>query len=388
MRPAHQRRSGWKVAANLCAVALVLGGCAATSPTAPADTTLTAQSNTQANPSSMAPTKAPVTDIHLQEVAAGDFSSLQGSWTGSGAVEITVTDQTMTMTASADVAGEPGVMSIKDTMLTLQKGPGATQSLRGRWNDSEATYGWISWSSAEGHGWLLAFYPQGVDFQVPEGFGPTPPTSTDVNVPRILAVPYLATARQWPAAIDNFILTKPNAGTKQPPAKAMSKAASAKPQDALKPPVAGAYPGAGGRRPAIATPIMTVSDPAEAYGMRVATAVMPSGNIGCEIRSEQLTCRVEDWPRDINPEWKQPDGWVGVTLEKTGPAKFVLRNDVPSYTGGNPGIPPGQVMPYGTVWFYERYVLASMESGLTIWNSESGYGALVNRDGMFPFGGK
>ena len=44
-----------------------------------------------------------------------------------------------------------------------------------------------------------------------------------------------------------------------------------------------------------------------------------------------------------------------------------------------------QVVPYGTAVYYEKYVCASEENGLTCWNTETGHGAFMNRDGVTTF---
>ncbi|WP_165444815.1 hypothetical protein [[Pseudopropionibacterium] massiliense] len=44
-----------------------------------------------------------------------------------------------------------------------------------------------------------------------------------------------------------------------------------------------------------------------------------------------------------------------------------------------------QVVPYGAAVYYEKYVCASEENGLTCWNTETGHGAFMNRDGVTTF---
>jgi len=42
-------------------------------------------------------------------------------------------------------------------------------------------------------------------------------------------------------------------------------------------------------------------------------------------------------------------------------------------------------VPYGAAVYYEKYVCASEENGLTCWNTETGHGAFMNRDGVTTF---
>ena len=51
-----------------------------------------------------------------------------------------------------------------------------------------------------------------------------------------------------------------------------------------------------------------------------------------------------------------------------------------------PGSPPLDTkVPYGAAVYYEKYVCASEENGLTYWNTETGHGAFMNRDGVTTF---
>lgn len=144
-------------------------------------------------------------------------------------------------------------------------------------------------------------------------------------------------------------------------------------------PVGGAYPCAGRPIPVSAQEITNVSS----YG--VATVVMPSGNIGCDIFLNGVTCVVESWSADVNPSYDpNMGGYVTAGVGQEGPAKLGQGTDTPGFKGGA-GSPPGQVLPYGTVWYFGDYVLSSEKSGLTFWNASTGSGALIKRAGFFPF---
>lgn len=152
------------------------------------------------------------------------------------------------------------------------------------------------------------------------------------------------------------------------------------------PPVPGAYPCAGRGLPADAQPIQTV-------GELGAAAVTPSRNIGCSLHPASsahdsfLMCLVESWDSSMDPNYSDDGGGaMGMDLKADGgPATFTQYGGVPGHLGVNPGIPAGQVMDYGNVYYYGDFVLASEENGLTVWSLVSGHGAFFNKDGLYPF---
>lgn len=151
------------------------------------------------------------------------------------------------------------------------------------------------------------------------------------------------------------------------------------------PPVPGAYPCAGRGLPASAQQIQTV-------GEYVATAVTPSGNIGCDVYvggsyPSSMSCVVMSWDPSIDPNYSEdPGGKPSVWLRSNeGPATLSQVSEAPAFTGAYPGDPAGQVMDYGSVHYYGDFALASEENGLTIWSLVSGHGAFFNRGGFYPF---
>lgn len=153
------------------------------------------------------------------------------------------------------------------------------------------------------------------------------------------------------------------------------------------PPVPGAYPCAGGPRPAEAR--MLQDFPPTRYSVDRRTGlIMPSGNVMCDIEPDALQCWVRSWDRDTMMPGLDPSiigGGVTVELGVSGPTKLGLISEVPAvdYTK-NEGTPVTRPE-YGSVWYYEDFVLASLETGLTVWNTKTGYGALMNRSGYYPF---
>ncbi len=145
--------------------------------------------------------------------------------------------------------------------------------------------------------------------------------------------------------------------------------------------IPGAYPGAGGPRPAEATPITTVHE--LKYGGTLAAIVTPSGNIGCDFGYEGAGCGVASYIQDRpygdgtggDPKW-----WMGFR-DDSAPV-LDIRGDAPSFIWSDY---PVQEVQYGQVVYWEQWVCASAEEGLTCWNTTTGHGAFMNRDGYTGF---
>ena len=143
---------------------------------------------------------------------------------------------------------------------------------------------------------------------------------------------------------------------------------------------AGAYPGAGGPRPANATPITAVYS-------GYAVIVTPSKNISCEFSDTNAGCGVMNYTDskpygsdELGPKW-----WVrmksSASADQAEP-EIVSRSQPP--LSQNPGT-PGQQVEYGTVVYHGDYVCASEDAGLTCWNTTTGHGAFMNRDATATF---
>ena len=163
--------------------------------------------------------------------------------------------------------------------------------------------------------------------------------------------------------------TRPSAGTEASPSAAQSSA-----------PVPGAYLGAGGPRPANATPITAVYS-------GYAVIVTPSKNISCEFSDTSAGCGVMNYTDskpygsdELGPKW-----WVrmksSASADQAEP-EMVSRSQPP--LSQNPGT-PGQQVEYGTVVYHGDYVCASEDAGLTCWNTTTGHGAFMNRDATATF---
>lgn len=163
------------------------------------------------------------------------------------------------------------------------------------------------------------------------------------------------------------------------------------------PPVPGAYACAGLGIPEDAT-ALTIHDGNHGYSQ--ATVQTPSRNIGCDVHMSdgsitRVECAVWSWPeegaipRDAScvgyedmPGCGDPDT---VMFDDYGDHHLASRSEGAAFTGSM-GYPEGQVLQYGQVAYCGDYVFASSEDGLTVWNADTGYGALLNRTEFLPFG--
>lgn len=145
-------------------------------------------------------------------------------------------------------------------------------------------------------------------------------------------------------------------------------------------PVAGAYPCAGGPVPAEARHLPEHS---MGYGITFASGQSPTGNITCDV------LRASDMETHMvctslgNPKVYE-EGYPTAVLTTSGPVQNGSKGD--PMASKNSGHYIGNVLPYGTVWYSGDFVMASDEAGLTIWNASTGYGALLNRSGLYKFG--
>lgn len=146
------------------------------------------------------------------------------------------------------------------------------------------------------------------------------------------------------------------------------------------PPVEGAYPCAGEGLPRGAQQITT-------YGDIGAVSETPSGNIHCYIANATsevdglLWCAVNSWEPSMMPNYDSMSGGkITVALSANGgPADLGQLGGVPFET------PSVETMQYGNVYYWEDFVLASEDSGLTVWSLNTGHGAFFNKGGFYPF---
>ena len=150
-------------------------------------------------------------------------------------------------------------------------------------------------------------------------------------------------------------------------------------------PVPGAFPGAGGPRPAGAVPVTTIAYPGQSF--ETAILVTPSGNIGCDLNFSEygdggcgIYSYLQDRPFGVD-EIGHPLWWVA-GLSSSGVPHMAMRGGASVYLLGqeNPRdyLAP-MVVGYGQVVYYRTLVCASAENGLTCWNTATGHGAFMNR---------
>lgn len=144
--------------------------------------------------------------------------------------------------------------------------------------------------------------------------------------------------------------------------------------------IPGAYPGAGGPRPANATPITAVHS-------GYAVIVTPSKNISCEFSDTSAGCGVVNYTDskpygsdELGPKW-----WVRMkspaSADQAEP-EIVSRSEPALFQKPET---PGQQVEYGTVVYHGDHVCASEDAGLTCWNTTTGHGAFMNRDATATF---
>lgn len=137
-----------------------------------------------------------------------------------------------------------------------------------------------------------------------------------------------------------------------------------------------------GRRVSAHATLITAVHPVEGIAFVPTMAVIktPSGNIGCEITPDYAGCGIQSYKsgQPYGSENGIPRWWVPID----GSVEKWRRCDTPC--SRNPAT-TRRWFPHGAVVHYEKYVCASEENGLICWNTETGHGAFMNRDGVATF---
>lgn len=168
------------------------------------------------------------------------------------------------------------------------------------------------------------------------------------------------------------------------------------PGDAPTPPVAGAFPGAGGARPDGAEPLPTYIS--RYGGLESAHLLTPTGNIGCDFHTadtegRQGLCGIRSFNTPSSPlgcvqRHRDCRGkWI-VPFEND---RVAEPTDSSSTTGwmnqpANDGYQVPQVE-YGKQYYFRDWVVASEFNGLTVWNTSTGSGAFLSRERVERFDG-
>lgn len=321
--------------------------------------------------------------MDLAQIAKGDYSSIAGTWTSAN---VTPGDSNY---QSLEVKGATIDWTAFDAPFGRVEGleyhpvrpvdAGSVFSSEVIVNTSSAVA--IQWMThleqfGTDMGNMLVFYPAGVQAIVPITGDVVP---SDESVERIMALPTNGGGRLYVTDGSPFLLTKSGDQTSE---------STAKPADCVAP-VEGAYACAGGPIPADAKQLPVQIDPVN--GTPFVGAQTPSGNINCDAldanvaADARVVCSVRGWTTEMVPNYDpNTGGYPAAGLHSTGPASMGTKGD--PMMNMNSGSFIGETLPYGTVWYYGDFVFASQESGLTFWNAKSRYGALINRDGFYPFG--
>lgn len=137
---------------------------------------------------------------------------------------------------------------------------------------------------------------------------------------------------------------------------------------------AGVYPGAG----RAAAPENASTLPAS---NGIAYVTTPSGNITCAFRGDDLAeCYVNSWVQD------QPYGKTTGEHGEFPNAKVVFSTEGTATVGPvTDAMSPGTVLSYNSAGVSGKWACGSAENGLTCWNTETGHGAFINRDGYQAF---
>lgn len=121
---------------------------------------------------------------------------------------------------------------------------------------------------------------------------------------------------------------------------------------------------------------------------QVATALSPTGNIGCEIFSKSAQCSVMSLSgqalknAQTNGDTDGLRGW-SYGVDTQGNVFDTKRAEAPlSVIDGEY---KGQTIPYGTTVYYGQFTLKSEEDGMTLTDTESGHGAHYSRAGIQTF---
>lgn len=162
------------------------------------------------------------------------------------------------------------------------------------------------------------------------------------------------------------------------------------------PPVAGAYPGGGGPRPATAEPLPTYTG--RYSKLESAHLLTPSGNIGCDFNApddsgSQGLCGIKSFNSPSSPLGTEKS--VGNRKGKWIFPFAANRIGEPTIGSGTTGwmnqpASDGYQVPvaeYGKQYYFQDWVCASEEPGLTCWNTSTGSGVFLSREKAERFDG-
>lgn len=196
-----------------------------------------------------------------------------------------------------------------------------------------------------------------------------------------------------PGAATTTTVVVPSNSPSQP---VPEQAAEAEPAPEAVAPVAGAFPGGGGPRPATAEPLPTYTG--RYTKIESAHLLTPSGNIGCDFnapdhRGGQGLCGIVSFN-----DTSSPLGTERLGGQQKGKWIFPFaanRIGEPTAASGTTGwmnqpANDGYQVPvaeYGKQYYFKDWVCASEEPGLTCWNTTTGSGVFLSREKAERFDG-
>lgn len=162
------------------------------------------------------------------------------------------------------------------------------------------------------------------------------------------------------------------------------------------PPVPGAYPCAGGPRPAGAQPLPAFPNDLPYSSSKHSGLFTPSGNIICTVGiyddldevNDMASCWVKSWVWEEvapNPVNHGLGSNTELRIEADGATHFYPVSEIPLAAAEAERGRHVTIAEYGSVWYFENFVFASSENGLTFWDTQAGHGALINRAGAQLF---
>ena len=329
--------------------------------------------------------------MNLEQIAAGDYSSIVGRWESSRGDYLEITDSVIDQY-------EGGELLSRLTGLTLTNMAGTQDLPAGqiyeRYTPVEGDSA-LAWEfyyappnvpGAHSAKALVAFFEADSPFDVDPYFESRP---SDESEPRIVFWAQNMFGRGYFTEdyFDDYLFywvgpLADASGEDSPGAGANSTSESA----GCVAPVEGAYPCAGGPIPEGAQPLTVFTLNPDHHGgiaHQVGKAKTPSDNIVCSAEPDEVVCVVHSWDSsEIAGYVEEQGGAGGVTLKVSGPAQQTIHSGAPLGFSAH----GSDVLAYGTVRTYGDFVFASEENGLTFWNANSGYGAFINRSGFYPFG--
>ncbi|WP_216432008.1 hypothetical protein [Arcanobacterium phocae] len=314
-----------------------------------------------------------------EALAKGDFSSAQGRWIGKQGREIVISGNILRWYEDHTLYLELDGLTV--TTQSSQLPPEVNDDNRTAFVHHDSNSVSLQWPPAESgavHGTALILIPKNTQ---PDNPLVNSSIGLDPDNDRIVMLAGIGVGRLTPVDVTPYVAVRENAVS----------SGSSQAEARNNPPSEHSSVLAGGPRPANAQPAESVIE-SPYGGMKTASFVTPSKNIGCDIivtdnEPDLMNCNVSSW-KDNPPV--QP---INIDPVHGGSPiiSFGYGDMIPEYGGAKhdgfcymegycePGSKP-QILNYGQVLYFGNFVCASEESGLSCWNEETGHGAFMSRE--------